>query len=117
MLIPVPPRRILVADILSLSTGDGLLDGFTVPLRACSNADNHTALKRLHSTMLTNEHSWAGRQVGAVTFSDQEVEEFREVFELVDVDKGGTIEADEVGGRGNPAAAWIRSHLPPSLRL
>lgn len=61
--------------------------------------------------MLTNEHSWAGRQVGAVTFSDQEVEEFREVFELVDVDKGGTIEADEVGGRGNPAAAWIS--IPP----
>ena len=36
--------------------------------------------------------------MGAVTFSDQEVEEFREVFELVDVDKGGTIEADEVHG-------------------
>ena len=54
-----------------------------------------------HGLHLNNDQTRAGPyrcylQVGAVTFSDQEVSEFREVFELVDVDKGGTIEADEV---------------------
>eukprot|EP00191_Tetraselmis_sp_GSL018_P021581 CAMPEP_0177580116 /NCGR_PEP_ID=MMETSP0419_2-20121207/1371_1 /TAXON_ID=582737 /ORGANISM="Tetraselmis sp., Strain GSL018" /LENGTH=183 /DNA_ID=CAMNT_0019068927 /DNA_START=269 /DNA_END=821 /DNA_ORIENTATION=- len=34
-------------------------------------------------------------KVGGIEFSEQEVSDFREVFELVDKDKGGTIEADE----------------------
>lgn len=39
-------------------------------------------------------HVW---QVGNVEMTEQEIEEFREVFDLVDKDKGGAIEADEVG--------------------
>jgi GTPase SAR1 family protein len=35
-------------------------------------------------------------QIGNVEMTEQEIEEFREVFELVDKDKGGAIEADEV---------------------
>uniref|UniRef100_A0A061RHW7 Calmodulin-like protein n=1 Tax=Tetraselmis sp. GSL018 TaxID=582737 RepID=A0A061RHW7_9CHLO len=35
-------------------------------------------------------------KVGGIEFSEQEVSDFREVFELVDKDKGGTIEAVEV---------------------
>jgi len=38
-------------------------------------------------------HVW---QVGNVEMTEQEIEEFREVFDLVDKDKGGAIEADEI---------------------
>eukprot|EP00873_Tetraselmis_striata_P020336 jgi/Tetstr1/440600/TSEL_028911.t1 len=34
--------------------------------------------------------------VGNVEMTEQEIEEFREVFDLVDKDKGGAIEADEI---------------------
>ena len=40
--------------------------------------------------------SFLRAQVGNITLSDQEVEELREVFNLVDRDGGGTISSSEV---------------------
>ena len=47
-------------------------------------------------TSRTNAQPPNALQVGAVELTDAEVAEFREVFDLVDKDGGGTIEATEV---------------------
>lgn len=35
-------------------------------------------------------------QIGGLELTDEEIREFKEVFDLVDKDKGGTLEAEEV---------------------